>query len=304
MKTKICHLTSVHSENDDRIFLKECVSLQRNGYDVSLIVAGADDKVGEEVNIYGVQKISNRLKRILFSGKSVLKKTIEIDADLYHFHDPELLSVVIQLKKMGKVVIYDSHEDLPRQILTKSWIPQFMRRFVSTFAEIIENKRVKKLSAIVTATPHIQQRFHKITSAPVVNVNNFPILSEITNFTPWEQKQKAACYVGGLFVERGIFEMVGAVYQTNIKLYLAGKFSPDTLQQEVKKENGWANVDFLGYVDRQKINELLGNSMVGLLLLHPLPSYRDSLPVKMFEYMAAGIPMICSDFELWRNIVE
>ncbi len=304
MKNKICHLTSVHPKLDTRIFWKECVFLQRAGFDVSLVVAGADDDVVEEVKIYGVRKFDNRFERILRSGKSILGKALEIDADLYHFHDPELLSVGVKLARRGKKVVYDSHEDLPRQILTKPWIPKYLRGMMSHLVEWWENRHVRKMSAVVTATPHIQERFQKVTAAQVVSVCNYPIISEITPGTDWENRQQAVCYVGGLFLERGIFEMVHAAGNAHVRLKLAGSFSPLSLQNEVEKEKDWQLIDYYGYVGRQEVNRLLGESMAGLLLLHPMPSYIDSLPIKLFEYMAAGIPVICSNFKLWQDIVE
>ena len=68
--------------------------------------------------------------------------------------------------------------------------------------------------------------------------------------------------------------------------------------------SGWQKVDFLGYVDREGINRTLNSSVAGLVVLHPTISYIDSLPVKMFEYMCAGIPVIASDFPLWRSIID
>ncbi|MBQ7489492.1 MAG: glycosyltransferase family 4 protein [Bacteroidales bacterium] len=303
MKNKICHLTSVHPTFDTRIFWKECVSLQRAGFDVSLVVAGATDQVADGVKIYGVKKFPDRFSRILKSGKPILQKALEIDADIYHFHDPELLSVGKKLSAKGKKVIYDSHEDLPRQILTKPWIPKFMRGLVSKLVEFVENSRVRKMSAVVAATPHIQERFQKVTKAQVISVCNYPIISEITYNNNWEKKEKAVCYVGGLFLERGIFEMVRAAGAANVRLKLAGSFSPAALKTQVESEPAWKNTDFYGFIGREEINRLLGESMAGLLLLHPMPSYKDSLPIKLFEYMAAGIPVICSDFPLWKSIV-
>jgi len=304
MKNKVCHLTSVHSENDVRIFGKECVTLQQNGFDVSFIVAGASDKEVKGVKIYGAKKITSRFKRILFSGRPILRKALEINADLYHFHDSELLSVGKKLRKKGKIVIYDSHEDLPRQILTKAWIPSCFRHWVSRIVEKIENCRAKKMSAIVAATPHIQHRFEKIVSIPVTAICNYPIINEITQSFSWNDKEKSACYVGGLFKERGVFEMVRSINQVTGRLKLAGAFSPESLQESVQMEEGWGKTDFMGYLNRQQINELFAQSMVGLLILHPMPSYKDSLPIKMFEYMAAGIPVVYSDFPLWREIME
>ena len=66
---------------------------------------------------------------------------------------------------------------------------------------------------------------------------------------------------------------------------------------------GWQRVNALGFLDRAGVRDVLGRSMAGLVTLHPVINYIDALPVKMFEYMSAGIPVIASDFPLWREII-
>ncbi|MBQ9472930.1 MAG: glycosyltransferase family 4 protein [Bacteroidales bacterium] len=302
---RVCHLTSVHDENDTRIFLKECVSLSRNGYEVFFVVAGAQSHVVDWVNIVGVKKIGNRLMRIVRAWRPVYEAAVAIDAQIYHIHDPELLKAAVRLRLRGKTVVYDSHEDLPRQILAKPWIPSGLRPLLSRVVERVENARARKMSAIVTATPHIKERFEQLLpSDRVCAVGNFPILDEIKPRDNWDSRPVAACYIGGIFRERGIEEMVCAAGNANIPLLLAGTFAPPSLLGEMQRLDGWKNVDYRGFLDRRQVDELLADSMMGLLLLHPLPSYKDSLPIKLFEYMAAGIPVVCSDFPLWRGIVE
>lgn len=303
--TKICHITTVHPRYDIRIFIKECKSLAKTFSDVNLIVAdGKGDETIDGVKIFDVGKPDGRIQRILKFPRKAFRKALELNADIYHFHDSELLSTGVKLAKKGKTVIYDSHEDLPRQILTKPWIPKPLRKMASRMSERMENRKVKKLSAVVAATPHIKERFEEVTSAPVRNVNNYPVLDDIMFSPSWENKENAVCYVGGLFYTRGIHEMVVAIGKTQCKLILGGNFDPESLQESIKSENGWEKVEYLGYIDRKQVNEVYSRSVAGLIILHPMPSYIDSLPIKMFEYMAAGIPIICSDFPLWKGIVE
>ena len=179
-----------------------------------------------------------------------------------------------------------------------------MRKTASRIAERTENRKVRRLSAVVAATPHIKKRFEEVTSAPVINVNNYPVLDDIMFNQSWYEKENAVCYVGGLFYTRGIHEMVAAIGKTDSKLILGGNFSPESLKNDLSKEKGWKNIEYLGFIDREKVNEVYRKSVAGLIILHPMPSYIDSLPVKMFEYMAAGIPIICSNFPLWKDIVE
>jgi glycosyltransferase involved in cell wall biosynthesis len=301
----ITHLTSVHPRYDTRIFFKECRSLVNGKCQVVLIVA--DNKKNERKNnicIFDVGVRKNRLQRVLYTTILVLRQVSLLESDVYHFHDPELIPVGLLLKAQGKKVIYDVHEDLPRQTLSKDYIPQKIRKITAFTLELIENFSAKYFDAIVTATPHIRERFQKL-GCNAINVNNYPILSEL--YSPdvnWSQKESAVCYVGGIANIRGIFEMVEAISQTDAKLLLAGKFSSASQRSQAMEMPGWTSVKELGQLNRQEVAQTLGKSVAGLVVLHPVINYIDALPVKMFEYMSAGIPVIASNFPLWIEIIE
>ena len=302
---KICHLTSVHERNDTRISVKECSCLSKAGHEVSLLVAdglGDEEENGVKIIDCGSSEGFGRFKRMSVTVKNVYNKALEVDADIYHFHDPELLRVGWKLKKMGKKVIYDAHEDVPRQILSKLWLPFFLRRPVSYFFEKYEDYVVKRLSAVVCATPFIHERFSKINSSSIT-VNNFPILEEFPSLVDWSERRNEVCYVGGLTRVRGIAEIVDSLSKINTRLNLAGKFMDPELEREVKSNEAWEKVNYLGYVGREEISKVLAQSKIGLVTLHPIINYLDSLPVKMFEYMAAGLPVVASDFPYWRKVL-
>ncbi|RJS60671.1 glycosyltransferase family 4 protein [Bacillus sp. PK3_68] len=302
---KICHLTSVHPHNDTRIFIKECRSLAVSGYEVHLVVPGAPDSVIDGVQLHGVSKENgNRLRRMTKTVDRVLKKGFEIDADVYHFHDPELIPAGLKLKKAGKKVIYDVHEDVPRQILSKKWLPSYLRKGISAAFEQFENRAARKFDAILAATPHIRDRFLTL-GCQARDVNNYPILEELKiDNVSWAEKENAACYVGGITAIRGIREMVEALQFTeSVSLLLGGKFVTASERDMVAALPGWAKVDELGYVNREGVKEIYRKSKAGLVVLHPTINYIDALPVKMFEYMAAGLPVIASNFPLWEGII-
>lgn len=302
---KVCHLTSVHRYNDIRIFLKECKSLAQAGYCVHLVAPHVNDCVIDGVNIHGVNSSKDkRFHRITRTVWSVYRAAKAIDACIYHLHDPELLPVGLLLKIKGKKVIYDAHEDLPRQILTKPWIWKFMRLHVANIAELFENIFVRFVDGIVAATPHIAKRFERY-SDNVTNVNNYPLLQELIHNTPKKPvKLNVVCYVGNITEKRGIIENIIAAEKAGVKLLLAGQFSPVGLYDSVNQLSAWKNVEYKGYIDRKGIKEILNSSIAGLVTVHPEKNYLDGLPIKMFEYMAAGIPVIASNFPIWESIVE
>ena len=303
---KICHLTSVHSQTDTRIFIKECRSLVEAGFKVHFIVPGALTSMVNGVQIHGVPKeAGNRLKRMTKTVNRVYKKGLEIDADVYHFHDPELIPVGLKLKKRGKKVIYDVHEDVPRQILTKKWLPKNTHTLISQAVEKYENRAAKKFDAIITATPFIRERFLKI-GCNAHDVNNYPLLKELKiEDVGWSEKEDSVCYVGGIAFIRGIKEMVQALEMTNdTTLLLGGQFSVASEKEIVTNLEGWKKVSELGFLNRDGVKDTYRKSKAGLVTLQPTINYIDALPVKMFEYMAAGIPVIASNFPLWQGIIE
>ena len=208
------------------------------------------------------------------------------------------------LKCFGFRVVYDVHEDLPRQILTKYWLPRAARRPVSWAMSIMEWLAAQVFDHIVPATPKIAERFPAHKTAII---QNFPILSEliITECIPYKERPAQFAYVGSLTRERGAYEMINALkYVENVRLNLAGIFQPSALQNEIEELQGWKQVVFAGWAKRKQVAEILGHAKAGLVVLHPTPMYLDAYPTKMFEYMSVGLPVIVSDFPLWRGIVE
>jgi glycosyltransferase involved in cell wall biosynthesis len=176
------------------------------------------------------------------------------------------------------------------------------------FIQVLENTAARLMTGLVTATPVIGRRFERINRNTVV-VSNFPIMHELAPVArrPWEERSCAAAYIGGVAVERGARELLAAINLIQLpdaRLKLAGWFSDPALQPELEKAAGWQRVEWHGLLDRTQIAELLGSVRLGLVVLHPEDNFVVSQPVKLFEYMAAGIPVVLSDFPLWRSMIE
>ncbi|MFN9282053.1 MAG: glycosyltransferase family 4 protein [Betaproteobacteria bacterium] len=329
----IVHLTTVHPRDDIRIFRKECVSLAQAGYEVVQVVGdGLGDAEVQGVRIVDIgPRPAGRLARMRQQPAKALAAVRALHPALVHLHDPELLPLGAKLAREGLTVVYDAHEDVPRQLLTKQWIPAWARRPLSAAFEVYENHRVRQLAAVVGATPHITQRFAAVARRSV-NVSNFPFLDELAPDTATSStgthaahricegpladaglatppgvppRENAVCYVGGIFLTRGAFSMVRALtHLPGVRLLLCGRFEDAATETALRAEPGWAQVDYLGVLGREGVREVMARSRAGLVTLLPLPSYLDSLPIKMFEYMSASLPVIASDFPLWRDIVQ
>jgi glycosyltransferase involved in cell wall biosynthesis len=305
MSKKVCHITCVHSRYDTRIFHKECFSLAKNGYDVTLIVNdNQPDETVNDVKIISVKKPNNnKFYRLLdnHTKNIILHKALEVGADIYQFHDPELLPIGIKLIRREKKVIYDVHEDVPRQILVKEWIPSFLRRILSLIFEKYENSEAKKYTAVIVTTPHIQERFSKVNKM-VEQICNFPSLLEFTGTTGNYDVTNAACYIGDLSNTRGIRQIAEATRTAGVELNLVGQFVSKCLREEILSEHH--HIHYLGFLNRSEVVSLLHRSSLGFVTLLKSPNAVVAYPIKLFEYMAAGIPVVASNFEVYREIVE
>lgn len=307
----VVHLSSGHDRDDARIYWKECRSLAVAGYRVVLVVPGwhrarLDGAGLDDVEVITVQARPSRMGRLILLPYSVFLAGWRRRGDVYHFHDPELLPIGFVLRLLGKRVIYDAHEDVPRDIQIKPWVPRPLRRAVGRVLAAVEWLAGRTLSGIVAATPVIAGRFPRNRTALVQNFAR-PDEFEPVPTLPSDRSPVVA-YVGGITVERCAVEMVDAMSKVTAmprpRLALAGGVSPPLLMAELTALSGWDRVDYRGHLDRDGVRSVLAQARVGLALFHPVQSYIDSQPVKLFEYMAAGIPVIASDFPRFRSIIE
>ena len=304
---KVCHLTSAHPRYDTRIFLKECSSLLQAGYNVSLVVAdGKGDEKRSEIAIFDAGASSGRFDRIRNAPDRVLKKALEINAKVYHLHDPELLTIALKLKKKGKIVVFDSHEDVPKQIRGKHYLNKFIKIVISNLFAWYEVYICRQIDAVIGATPSITQKFQKIRCYSV-NINNFPLQNEFADpGRNYSEKRKQVCFIGGISRLRGIVNVIQAFryVKSGARLILAGEFDEQKVRDEVTADPAWDSITELGQVERVTVKEILRTSVAGIVTFLPAPNHVDSQPNKMFEYMSAGIPVIASDFPNWKQVIE
>jgi glycosyltransferase involved in cell wall biosynthesis len=308
---RVAHLSTVHPRNDARILLKMVRTLaQQRSWEVMLVVADGKGP-GTDANGIAIHDVGKpgggRLGRATLAPWRAFRELRRLHVDLVHFHDPELIPLGMLLKVLGHRVVYDVHEDVPRQILSKHWIHPLVRRPAAWAMSFLEWAAGLLFDAFVPATPKIAER------GPVrktVMVQNFPILAELVlaHPRPYSQRETAFVYVGGIGESRGAKEMIRAMAHLDaaqpVTLDLAGDIQPASLQAELRSLPGWNAVKYHGILGRTEVAELLGGARAGLVVLHPIVNYREAYPVKMFEYMAAGLPVVASDFPLWRHIVD
>src|SRR5579862_6548761 len=223
---RVAHLTSVHPPFDVRIFHKECKSIARAGYHVTLIAGHDRDETVDGVHLKAVPRRRGRLSRMVRTTTAILRQALREDADLYHFHDPELIPVGLLLRLKGKIVVYDAHEDVAFDVALKHYIPRLLRRPVAWVIDRIESSSSAHFSACVAATKPIGRRFASRTSRTTV-ISNYPVNDERPAFhKPWRERSASVAYVGMLSGDRCIAEIVQAMTllpeKLRVTLNLAG----------------------------------------------------------------------------------
>ena len=226
---RVCYLTSAHNSTDIRIFVKECTSLASAGYEVYLVASG-ESRTENSVNIIGIGSApAGRRKRMTGFAKTIYETAKSLDCDVYHFHDPELMPYALKFKRLGKKVIFDSHEDVPAQILDKEWIPYPLRKLVSIVYKRYETYAVRQFDAVVAATPHIADTF-KGRAKKVVVINNYPKLDDIEfHNKPFAERERIICYAGGINALRGENIMIEAMKDVDGQLIIAGDHKIETM---------------------------------------------------------------------------
>lgn len=296
-------MTSVHRHDDVRIYHKEAKALREQGYEVTVLCHDFEGVDESGIRFIQVKVPKGRFLRMLVSPFRYARAAKKTGAAYCHFHDPELILAGRKLMKKMKV-IYDIHEDVPRQILTKPYLKPKIAKYASEFMEKYERKAAEKFYAIVAAEPVIYDRFASLNRRTVM-VCNYPKLSEFTEVhRETSNPRKSICYLGAITELRGIQEMLDAIAGTDVTLILAGDFENEALRSRCEAHRGWKNVEYLGYVGREGVRQVLSEASVGLVTLHPIPKYLTALPVKMFEYMVAEVPVVASNFPYWNDIVE
>lgn len=300
---KICHITTVHPQQDIRIFHKQCKSLAAFGYNVSLIVPHNHDEIIDGIQILGLKKRTGRMQRMLLGTFEALCRALKQNARVYHFHDPELIPVGLILKVFGKKVIYDVHENTTHIILSKDYLgSQFTRKLVSTAITFLEKTCKLFFDRIIVVSPDISSYWN---SPKVHIILNAAILKTIDNAKKIEQTKTkpVVIYAGNLSEKRGLLQVIEAIglLEGKAELWLLGMWESENLEQNCRNLEGWKYVKYFGYLPVEEVYGYMKKSDISIVTFLPLPNHITAFPNKPLEYMACRLPVIMSDFAFWRK---
>ncbi len=304
-----CHVTTAHPATDSRIFWRECVGLAAQGFRVTLIARADGDLVSHGVRIRALRSYRSRILRMTVGVGRAAVAALRTRADVYHFHDPELLPVLVLLRLLRRRVVYDAHEWLSRQIAAKDYLPAGLRRVAQAAARVGEWLVGRVASRVVTVNAACAGVY---PAGRVSIVANYPDHRDAfanvgTDVEAGASGPARFVYVGGISRVRGIEQLVDAMEVLSatdpVRLTLAGAFSSDALLDSVSARPGWRHVDYAGVLPHDQVAQQIAGAVAGMATLLQTPNHLISTPMKVFEYLAAGLPVILSDFPGWRDLL-
>lgn len=309
-RKRVVHLTTVHHPYDPRIYHKQLTSLQKAGFDVTLLAQTSEDanvKYGEKpIRHIPLKKYTNRFMRMTKGAYEAYKKAKYMKADVYHFHDPELLPVGWLLKRKDNVVIFDIHEDYLTSILQKDYLPEFVKKFVAKIYDKLESYLIRDMEL------SLAEKYYKERYPDGKWILNYPTVNDA--FIHHERKgerENKLLYTGNVSLVRGAMEHA-AIPQIvpGMEVRFVGKCPRDLAMEMYYKagsEKNQLKIEGIDtFIEKEVIERryLERNWLAGIALFPPTEHYMKKELTKFFEYMNAGLPIICSNFPVWKDFVE
>lgn len=300
------HVSTVHNWDDSRVFRKMCLSLARAGYEVYLLAVADTSQEVDGVRILPVPAARSRVARVLLNIPRVALRAWRLRADVYHVHDPELIPLIPLLRLRGAKVVYDAHEDFPKQILYKEYIPSSVRPAVAAAGRLLCRVANRSANHVLAASPEVADAFDK---ARCTVVRNYPEDLPVTSNPPeYSRRDHRVVYVGTLTRARGVEQMVDAMAYRLLppdwRFLLVGPHAPADFLEHLRQRPGWALVEHHGETSPPVARGMMADCRIGVAVLQPVGQYADVLPTKLFEYMSLGIPVVSADYPNCRRVVE
>lgn len=313
-KKHIFIFSSVHNWDDGRIFHRQARTLKENGYRVELhAVADFSQKEVEGIMVYGLPSWKSLFDRIRNIGL-LFRRIVKSNAEVFHFHDPELLMLVpvIRLFKRRKV-IYDVHEHYPKFIMEKTYLSSLQKKIAVLLFTLFEKIMLFFVDKVIYVTDDVGIRYRRYKKNDAIVLKNLPSINLFPDTpVPLEKREKLAVFLGNFTAVRGIREIIKAFAIVHAKyadyrLLLIGRYHHQDFKAEVQKLISELDMQDVVFhkeeIPYHEITQVLGKARLGYITYLPYPNNMAGLPNKMFEYMGAGLNIIASDFENYKNIL-
>ncbi len=309
MKKKVCIIHKVEVL-DPRSFYKQGRSLVKQGYDTTIMGLYEKNEVINGISLLGFKPPAMRLNRFILTNYKIFIRAVKKKADIYHFHDLDFVPWAVLLKLLTRSkVIYDIHEAYPEYMLIKTYLPKAIRKFLSVFVYIMEHTAIRCFDAIIPNDNYISKGFNHNMN---VVIYNFPTLDFFKNgeITPWAEREYDLFYHGSLpkYHVEAMMKIAEKLNMEKVRniwgLVTNDKSTVSWAKSETDKRNLTDNFVFLPYTDFLNVYKYLLKAKIGIIPLPPYKKFMKNIPLKLFEFMGYGMPVVLSDLPPSRQFIH
>ena len=308
-RPRVVQVSFAHPTDDGRIRGKLCPSLVAGGYDVHFIAPGPElGLCPDGVTVHPLSKTYSRYEKIRYRRK-LAAQACSLNPDIIHVHEPVLLGSVIAANKSARVV-WDVHENYETTLAGHVAIPRLLRRTVWKLWDFRERQLLKKVDLVLAATPGVERRYTPLHKN-VVCLPNYPEIEVFDGEHPWTNPH--AVFTGSVHENRGILETIkalGLVKREGIRIRftIAGPVSSPAFEysilETIRSEGLSDDVKYIGLIPRSDVVSLSRSATIGVVAHLPASQGDIAWPVKMFEYMACGLPLLYSTLGAMVDIAD
>ena len=299
----VCHLSPIESRRDERAFSRECLPSLRYGLRPRILAPHSSERIFQGVDYVSLPKSRGRIRRILLAPR-FLQVALRQQADIYHVHSPELILVGLILKFIfGKKVIYDTREDFPSMMLTKTYLPVRLRKITSRMVASFERLAAYLVDGFITADSGSLRPHAKVGKSRKLVFYNFPNLNYFPEPPPVE-KRFDLVYRGGLSERAGTFVLLNALRLLKeqgipLRLLMFGYADNRQTEESIRDLVFGLGIEDLvtlkGVIEHDDMAATLSQARIAVCPLQAIPKFLNNIPVKVFESWACGLPVIATD---------
>lgn len=304
-KVDVVHLTTVHNALDARIFHKECRSLAKHGFKVAIVGAHSRREVRDGVHIYPLNKPKSKLLRLLFSPLKAFVVVLRLNPRVIHFHDPEIIPIAFLFKVFGKKVVYDVHEDY-LEIKSAALRVGPLKKFIAAALKIIlEVLPARYFNSLVFPTNALARKVaNQRKSLVLVNFLNFSAIKkwDVDDWQLEDNKVYDLVFMGSISPFRAgpLIELFSIILEKRprSKFLLLGipRETMEWMDRNIRDDSVRKAIYYHDKVPHDEVLGVLKQARIGFNY-HPMqPRFQVAIPMKVYEYMAAGLPVVTSKF--------
>lgn len=296
MRVFVC--TVVHHPEDARILHRQIRALLDAGHSVTYIAPFRACNVTpwREIDPLDVPRAQGRRRLRALRAARRLLTAHAAQADLLLLHDPELLLAVP--RHLRSRTVWDVHEDTAAALGVKAWVPAPLRFPIRLVVRGMERRAERRLRLLL-AEEGYRDRFRG--THPVV-----PNTTHVPDTPPRPPGDERVVYVGQLSLARGAADLIAMaklLREDGIGVDIVGAADAG-VRPLLREAHRAGELCWYGFVPNDRALRIAEGAIAGLSLLHDAPNYRHSMPTKVVEYMARGLPVITTPTPVAERIVN